>query len=247
MTHRPPSSPAEPSRLRDAPTTPGQEASSRWALDLLARAEPYAAAPGRQQRVWLALRASRRPPARRMRLAMATLVVAAAGLCATAALAGWPLWLARTLGTAPAVVPTPSPAPTLPALPGRAPPPPMPIPPSPAPPTVEVAPVPPRETPPPPRRATRSAVVEDASPLLEAMRALRVEHDPGRARALLAAYLERHPRGALAEEALVMLVEAAVARQDRDASALAARYFRLYPNGPFRGQVERALAAYARR
>ena len=79
-------------------------------------------------------------------------------------------------------------------------------------------------------------------PLLDAMRALRVERSPLRARALLTAYLERHPKGELSEEALVMLIEAAVGNHDSDAQALAARYLRLYPRGPFRGMVERMLA-----
>jgi outer membrane protein assembly factor BamD (BamD/ComL family) len=80
-------------------------------------------------------------------------------------------------------------------------------------------------------------------PLLDAMRALRVERNPLRARALLTAYLERHPKGELSEEALVMLIEAAAGNHDSDAQALAARYLRLYPQGPFRGMVERMLAA----
>jgi outer membrane protein assembly factor BamD (BamD/ComL family) len=81
--------------------------------------------------------------------------------------------------------------------------------------------------------------------LLGAMRALRVDHDPDRARTILSQYLAGHPKGALAEEALVMLVEAAVAHGDRDASALAARYFQLYPRGEFAVQVRRALAGTA--
>jgi outer membrane protein assembly factor BamD (BamD/ComL family) len=65
------------------------------------------------------------------------------------------------------------------------------------------------------------------------MRALRLDHDPVRARVLLSRYLERHPGGALAEEALAMSIEAAVAHHDPDAAALGARYLKLYPNGPF--------------
>jgi hypothetical protein len=40
-----------------------------------------------------------------------------------------------------------------------------------------------------------------------------------------------------------MLIEAAAGNHDSDAQALAARYLRLYPQGPFRGMVERMLAA----
>jgi hypothetical protein len=63
-----------------------------------------------------------------------------------------------------------------------------------------------------------------------------------RARALLARYLGRHPNGALAEEALALSIEAAVAHHDGDAAALGARYLQRYPAGPFR-----ALALQTRR
>jgi len=81
------------------------------------------------------------------------------------------------------------------------------------------------------------------------MRALRRDGDPALARALSATYLERHPDGALAEEALALIIEAAVAHPDADARALGARYLRQYPNGPFRGlarQASRAPAAGGR-
>jgi hypothetical protein len=81
--------------------------------------------------------------------------------------------------------------------------------------------------------------------VLEAMRALRVERNPERARLLLAKYLDRHPRGALAEEALAMSVEAAVAHHDADAGALATRYLRLYPAGHFLALVRQAQTAAA--
>jgi hypothetical protein len=78
--------------------------------------------------------------------------------------------------------------------------------------------------------------------VLAGMRALRVDHDPAHARGLLARYLERRPNGALAEEALALTIEAAVAHHDSDAAALGARYLRRYPAGPFR-----ALALQAQR
>jgi hypothetical protein len=95
-----------------------------------------------------------------------------------------------------------------------------------------------------PRRQANPNGTEDTGPLLEAMRALRIDHNPVRARELLTDYLAQHPRGFLAEEALVMLVEAAAAHHDSDAGALVARYHRLYPDGAFRGQVERISSAY---
>jgi outer membrane protein assembly factor BamD (BamD/ComL family) len=75
------------------------------------------------------------------------------------------------------------------------------------------------------------------------MRALRRDHNPARARALLESYLGEHPSGALAEEALAMSIEAALARQDvADAHRLAARYVRLYPTGPFHVMATRTLS-----
>jgi hypothetical protein len=81
---------------------------------------------------------------------------------------------------------------------------------------------------------------QETQSVLAGMRALRVEHDPVRARGLLARYLERHPNGALAEEALALTIEAALAHQDDDAAALGARYLRRYPGGPFKELALRA-------
>jgi hypothetical protein len=86
---------------------------------------------------------------------------------------------------------------------------------------------------------------EDTSAVLEAVRALRRQHDPARARRLLAAYLEQHPNGALAEEALAMSIEAALVERDGDAPALARQYLSRYPAGPFRGLAQQALVGNA--
>jgi hypothetical protein len=83
---------------------------------------------------------------------------------------------------------------------------------------------------------------QDTQIVLEGMRALRLEHDPVRARALLGGYLEHHPNGALAEEALALSIEAAVAHHDPDASVLASRYLRRYPAGPFRALAQEEAA-----
>ena len=66
------------------------------------------------------------------------------------------------------------------------------------------------------RRSPPRPVGEDTSAVSAAMRALRVERNPVRARALLARYLGEHPNGSLAEEALAMSIEAAVAHHDAD-------------------------------
>ena len=75
------------------------------------------------------------------------------------------------------------------------------------------------------------------------MRVLRRDKNPARARRLLVGYLTAHPNGALAEEALAILIEAAATNHDSDASALSDRYLRKYPSGPFRALASRTLAA----
>ena len=221
--------------------------SAEWAVSLLREAAPYQSPPGRKERVWLSLPPARayRPAKPRFAFAVAALLVS--GIFASAALAQWPAWLANAIdhivpgAPAPAPIPTqrlrpaPSERPQAPAM--------LPLP---APAPVATPQLPSSEETPSlarPKRATKPASSDDMGPLLDAMRALRVERNPIRARALLTAYLERHPKGELSEEALVMLIEAAAGNHDSDAQALAARYLRLYPRGPFRGMVERMLAA----
>jgi len=76
--------------------------------------------------------------------------------------------------------------------------------------------------------------------VLEGMRALRSEGNPVRARELLARYLEGHQDGPLAEEALALSIEAAVAHRDADAGELGGRYLRQYPGGRFTALALRA-------
>ena len=109
---------------------------------------------------------------------------------------------------------------------------------------------------PPPSRATPRAVrrpahvasrarparsSEDPSRVFDAIQALRTERDPARASRLLAEYLARYPRGALAEEAVALSIEAAAARHSPSAAAFAERYLRAYPSGRFRHTAEQAL------
>jgi hypothetical protein len=195
----------------------------------------------------MALPAARTYRSARLRfLAFAVAALVASGVFASAAVAQWPAWLAnaiaRIIPGAPLSVAT-APVPGLRHAPSERPPALLP-PAAPAPVATPQAPTS-EETSSGarPKRATRPASPEDPGPLLDAMRALRVEHNPARARALLTAYLDRHPKGELSEEALVMLIEAAATHHDGDASALAARYLKLYPRGTFRGLVERTLTA----
>jgi hypothetical protein len=231
--------------------------SAQWARTLLAEAEPYEEVPGRRERVWTNLQSrrldslSRRRGPLRWRLAFAALVLTTSAAFASAAMVGWPAWLARAIGPA-SSVPTVETRSRIRSTTDRTMPPtvapPNAEPPAPPAPAVVAAPSVGYPTPQPAharrQAAANTAATEDTGPLLQAMRALRIEHNPVRARQLLTDYLGQHPRGFLAEEALVMLVEAAAAHHDSDASALVARYHRLYPEGAFRGQVERISAAY---
>jgi len=92
------------------------------------------------------------------------------------------------------------------------------------------------------RRLSAGTVgTDDTALVVEAMRALRVEGNPVRARGLLTRYLDRYPRGTLAEEALAISIEAAIAQRDGDAGALAKRYLRRYPAGHFSKLARQAL------
>jgi hypothetical protein len=71
--------------------------------------------------------------------------------------------------------------------------------------------------------------------VLDALIALRRDHDPVRAGALLERYLAAHPRGALREETLVLATEAADARGDHERARRFARAYQTdYPRGRFR-------------
>jgi hypothetical protein len=92
-----------------------------------------------------------------------------------------------------------------------------------------------------PTRTRVKSSGEDPTAVMQAIRALRTDHDPWRAEDLLQSYLQHNPRGALAEEALALQIEAARARHDAVASERASRYLRLYPNGAYRKAAENAL------
>ena len=90
-----------------------------------------------------------------------------------------------------------------------------------------------------PRRAP-SARGENPSALMEAVKALRQEHDPARASRLLREYLRLYPRGALSEEARALAIEAARTQGSPNTVSLANEYLRLYPHGRFRRAAEQA-------
>jgi hypothetical protein len=81
----------------------------------------------------------------------------------------------------------------------------------------------------------RAPEAEDATPVLEAIHALRTQRDADRANALLSKYLRAHPNGVLAEDALALSVESAIARHDDGAAAeWAHRYLTRFPHGRYR-------------
>jgi hypothetical protein len=81
---------------------------------------------------------------------------------------------------------------------------------------------------------TSASVARERTEVLDALIALRREHDPVRAGTMLSRYLSAHPQGALREEALVLAIEAADARGDRPAGEqLALIYQGEFPAGRF--------------
>lgn len=82
--------------------------------------------------------------------------------------------------------------------------------------------------------AEGSVSVEEVTLVADAIRVLRHENDAPRAGRLLEDYLRRYPQGALAEEALAVAIEAAMASGDKSAGALAGEYLKKYPSGRFR-------------
>jgi hypothetical protein len=79
-----------------------------------------------------------------------------------------------------------------------------------------------------------AAPPEEAALVLGGLRALRREHNPGRAGALLGRYLQSFPQGVLVQEALAIAIEAGLARGDRQtAASLAEQYLSRFPKGRF--------------
>ncbi len=82
-------------------------------------------------------------------------------------------------------------------------------------------------------------LTEEARLLLSAMRARR-EGDEARALELSRRYRASYPEGALAEEALAVSIESALAQRDQEAAALGRRYLQKYPTGRYRALAQRA-------
>lgn len=233
-------------RLLDESDTTDEAA--RRLRGLVASAAPLGERNEAKARVWAQLRQAR--PSTWWALPRAALALSLTGL----ALAGTLWWQAETRHPAtqsrsePVTAPTPSPLPSA----SSAAPPSATHPPAP---TALPAPPRPAATPAPPRRAADkrhpaadpAQTIHDhaegleAAVLVDAIAALRRDHDPARAGLLLEYYLRRNPQGALAEEALALAIEAALARDDGSARAFASDYLDRYPTGRYRVLARGAL------
>ena len=91
-------------------------------------------------------------------------------------------------------------------------------------------------------RARPDAISDQSRLVADAVRALRHEHDPARAAAILERYLTRYPDGVAAEDALALALEATIGRDPPRAAGFATRYLASYPSGRWSALARRALA-----
>jgi hypothetical protein len=97
------------------------------------------------------------------------------------------------------------------------------------------------------RPTTGAAVPEDEAAtalVVGAVRVLRYEHNPERARVMLEDYLAHHPDGMLAEDALSLQIEAAADQADPEAANLARAYLARYPAGRMADAARSAIARF---
>jgi len=213
---------------------------SERGIELLRSVQPPAPQPEMKRRVWAALQQTT-STASRMRPGVLRAVVLGAGVmvfAATAAAAIGGHWIVRQVERMRVPPPAVSVAPTIRheqhARPARAlaeaePAALEPAVPAPVPELREL------ELPRPHRIAPpASTVAQERTQVLDAMIALRRDHDARRATALLDTYLAANRHGALREEALVLALEAADARGDGARSARLARIYQSeFPHGRF--------------
>jgi len=226
-------------RLRDMDT---DEPAFRRGVDVLRETPATPRAPAMKARVWRSLRRAEATAAPGLRALVLKLALVAI-VCLGAGTAGAVItrrWIVPALDDVRAATPPSTPAPARVVEAAR------PLPPAAAPAAAATATEtvderrlskpPPRSAPKKPTSALASAtaVARERTEVLDALVALRREHDPLRAGGLLTRYLAAHPHGALREEALVLAIEAADARGDATgAQQLAQTYQREFPAGRF--------------
>jgi hypothetical protein len=216
-------------RLRDMDT---DEPAFRRGVEVLRETPPTPQVPDLKQRVWRSIRRASATPAPRgfrtlgLKLAVVAVVCVGAGTAGAVITRRWIVPALHEVGPAtPPSTPLPARAEKLSPVP--------PIAPAAA---AQISKAPSRSAPkklasPLPSAA---AVARERTEVLDALVALRREHDPVRAGALLTRYLAAHPHGALREEALVLAIEAADARSDAaGAQQLARTYQTEFPAGRF--------------
>lgn len=100
-----------------------------------------------------------------------------------------------------------------------------------------------------PRVTARAAIApaDESSLMVDAVRALRRDHDPRRAAALAQEALQRSPHGPQVEEAMAVAMEAASADGDAAAArAWAERSLAAFPTGRFADRARQVLSASPR-
>jgi len=219
------------------------------AARLVSARAPLAEDPVRRQRVRARMRRRRTAPPGAAWLRAAAVLLLVFSVAAASAMIGH---VARTIrarwqearvalqeeharkhghrGTAPAAATAPAePMPPLAAAPPMAP-------------LAPLAPTPARVRTPAAPRLAPDDETDQTRLVATAVRALRHEHDPARAAALLQRYLERYPDGAAAEDALALALEATIGRDAPRATGFATRYLARYPQGRWSALARRALA-----
>lgn len=213
------------------------------AARLLSARQPLADDGARQQRVRARLRRRRAAPRAVALLRLALLVVVTCSVAAASAMIGKVATAYRALreerraevthnATRRRVathVRVAQPAPVTPPT--------IPVPPS----TIPAPPIAPAPIAPPAIATATPARETGEALLVDAVRALRHQHDPARATELLAQYLDRHPDGVAAEDALALALEATIGRDPPRAAGFATRYLARYPSGRWTALARRAL------
>jgi hypothetical protein len=101
----------------------------------------------------------------------------------------------------------------------------------------------------PPKPAKASDEIDPEAPdaflVIAAIQTLRHDGNATKADSLLVRYLQLHPNGALAEEALALRIEALAHDDDARAATIASRYLEQFPRGRYAEAARRARVRFA--